>query len=91
MQDELNQLERNQVWKLVPRPHDRPTIGTKWVFRNKLDESGNIVRNKTGLVAQGYTQIEGIDFEETFAPVARLEAIRITLVFTSYKDFKLFK
>ena len=56
-----------------------------------MDESGNVVRNKARLVAQGYTQIEGIDFEETFAPVARLEAIRMTLAFASYKDFKLFQ
>ena len=55
-----------------------------------MDESGNVVRNKVRLVAQGYTQIEEIDFEETFAPVARLEAIRITLALASYKDFKLF-
>ena len=81
MQEELNQFERNQIWHLVPRPHDRPIIGTKWIFRNKMDESGNVIRNKARLVAQGYTQVEGIDFEETFAPVARLEAIRMTLAF----------
>ena len=91
MQEELNKFERSQVWHLVPRPHNRPTIGTKWIFKNKLDESGNVVRNKARLVAQGYTQVEGIDFEETFAPVARLEAIRMTLAFASYKDFKLFQ
>ena len=90
-QEELNQFERNQVWHLVPRPHDRPIIGTKWIFRNKLDESGNIVRNKARLVAQGCTQVEGIDFEDTFAPIARLEAIRITLAYASYKNFKLFQ
>ena len=56
-----------------------------------MDESGNVVRNKARLVAQGYTQIEGIDFEKIFAPVARLEAIRVILVFASYKDFKLFQ
>ena len=55
-----------------------------------LDESENIIRNKARLVAQGYTQIEGIDFEETFAPLARLEAIRMTLAFASFKDFKFF-
>ena len=55
MQEELNQFERNQVWHLVPRPCDRPTIATKWIFRNKLDESGNVVRNKARLVTQGYT------------------------------------
>jgi len=91
MQEELNQFERNQVWHVILRPHDRPTISTKWIFRNKLDESGNVVRIKAWLMAQNYTQIEGIDFENTFAPVARLEAIRITLVFASYKDFKLFQ
>ncbi|KAL4348382.1 hypothetical protein GQ457_17G011120 [Hibiscus cannabinus] len=74
MQEELNQFDRSNVWTLVDRPHDKSTIGTKWVFRNKLDESGNIVRNKARLVAQGYTQEEGIDFDETYAPVARMEA-----------------
>ena len=91
MQEELNQLERNQVWHLIPRPYDRPTIGTKWIFRNKLDESDNIVRNKARLAAQSYTQIEKIDFEETFAPIAWLEAILITLAFASYKNFKFFQ
>ena len=89
MQEELNQFECNEVWHLIPRHHDRPTIGTRWIFKNKLDESGNIIRNKARLVAQGYTQIEGIDFEQTFALVARLEAIQIILTFVSFKDFKL--
>jgi len=91
MQEELNQFEHNQVWHLVPRPQHRLTIGTKWIFKNKLGESGNVVMNKARLVAQGYTQVEGINFEETFAPVAQLEAIRMTLAFASYKDFKLFQ
>jgi len=91
MQEELNRFERNHVWHLVPRPHDRPTIGTKWIFKNKLNESKNVIRNKTRLVAQGYTQIERINFEETFAPVARFEAIRMTLAFALFKDFKLFQ
>ena len=75
MQDELHQFERNQVWHLVPKPKDRTIIGTKWVFRNKLDEQGAVTRNKARLVVQGYNQEEGIDYEETFAPVARIEAI----------------
>ena len=91
MQEELNQFERNQVWHLVPRPHDRPTIGTKWIFKNKLDESGNVTRNKARLVVQGYTQIEGVNFEETFAPVARLEAIRMMLAFASSRISSLYK
>jgi Reverse transcriptase (RNA-dependent DNA polymerase) len=63
MQEELNQFKRNQVWELIPRPNNRVIIGTKWVFRNKLDENGIIVRNKARLVVQGYTQQAGIDFE----------------------------
>ncbi|KAK6143263.1 hypothetical protein DH2020_023611 [Rehmannia glutinosa] len=70
MQEELNQFDRNDVWELVPCPPSQIIIGTKWVFRNKLDEQGNIVRNKARLVAQGYCQEEGIDYDETFAPVA---------------------
>src|SRR5436190_23036688 len=77
MQEELNQFTRNDVWDLVPRPENYPIIGTKWVFKNKLDEHENVVRNKERLVAQGYNQEEGIDYDETFAPVARLESIRM--------------
>ncbi|MCI40307.1 peroxidase 4-like, partial [Trifolium medium] len=72
MQEELNQFKRNEVWDLVPRPHGGNVIGTKWIYKNKSDEKGIVTRNKTRLVAQGYTQVEGLDFDETFAPVARL-------------------
>ncbi|XP_070042956.1 uncharacterized mitochondrial protein AtMg00820-like [Nicotiana tomentosiformis] len=89
MQDELNQFERSQVWHLVPRPLDRSVIGTKWVFRNKLDEDGTVTRNKTRLVVQGYSQEEGIDYDKTFAPVARLEAIRLLIAFAAYMEFTL--
>jgi transposase InsO family protein len=91
MQEELNNFERNKVWNLVPRPKDKTVIGTKWVFRNKLDESGVVVRNKARLVAQGYNQEEGIDFDETYAPVARLEAIRMLLAYACFMDFKLYQ
>ena len=91
MQEELNQFERNQVWELVDRPNDHLIIGTKWVFRNKLDEHGIVIRNKARLVAKGYNQEEGIDYEETYAPVARLEAIRMLLAFASLMDFKLYQ
>ena len=64
MQEELNQFERNKVWTLVSKPKDHTIIGTKWIFRNKNDENGIIVRNKARLVAQGYNQEEGIDYEE---------------------------
>ncbi|KAJ4805895.1 Pol [Rhynchospora pubera] len=91
MQEELNQFERNQVWELVPLPKGKQVIGTKWVFRNKLSEDGIVVRNKARLVAQGFKQQEGIDFEETFAPVARLESIRMLLAFAANKGFTLFQ
>ena len=86
-QEELNQFERNQVWELVDRPNDHPIIGTKWAFRNKLDEHGIVIRNKARLVAKGYNQEEEINYEETYAPVARLEAIRMLLAFESIMDF----
>ena len=91
MQEELNQFERYEVWELVPRPNDQSVIGTKWVYRNKMDENGIIIRNKERLVAQGYNQQEGIDYEETFAPVARLEAIRMLLAFACHKNFILYQ
>jgi hypothetical protein len=66
-------------------------IGTKWGFKNKQGEDGEIVRNKARIVAQGFSQVEGLNFRETFAPVARLEAIRILLAFTASKEFKLYQ
>nr|KYP69242.1 Retrovirus-related Pol polyprotein from transposon TNT 1-94 [Cajanus cajan] len=91
MQEELNQFTRNKVWDLVPLLSDHPKIGTKWVFRDKLDESGIIIRNKARLVAKGYNQEEGIDYDETFSPVARIEAIRLLLVYSSIMNFKLYQ
>jgi hypothetical protein len=74
MQEELNNFKRNEVWSLVPRPKQN-VVGTKWVFCNKQDEHGVVTRNKARLVAKGYAQVAGLDFEETFAPMARLESI----------------
>ncbi|KAK6136269.1 hypothetical protein DH2020_030000 [Rehmannia glutinosa] len=91
MHEELNQFVRNDVWDLVPRPNNVNVIGTKWIFKNKSDEHGNIVRNKARLVAQGYTQVEGVDYDETFAPVARLESIRLLLCIACFLDFKLYQ
>jgi hypothetical protein len=67
MDEELDQIEKNDTWELVPRPKNKNVIDTKWVFRNKLNEYGQVTRNKARLVCKGYAQIEGIDFEETFA------------------------
>ena len=72
MQEELSQFIRNEVWDMVPRPKDVNVIGAKWIFKNKSGENGNITRNKARLVAQEYTQVEGINFDETFTLVARL-------------------
>jgi hypothetical protein len=91
MHEELNNFTRNQVWDLVERPKNYNVIGTKWVFRNKQNEDGMVVRNKARLVAQGFTQVEGLDFGETFAPVARLEAIRILLAYDCSHNIKLFQ
>ena len=92
MHEELHNFERNQVWTLVEKPdNDHNVIGTKWVFRNKQDEDGEVVRNKAHLVAQGYTQVEGMDYGETYAPVARLESIRILLAYANHHDITLYQ
>ncbi|GJV65664.1 retrovirus-related pol polyprotein from transposon TNT 1-94 [Tanacetum coccineum] len=91
MQEELNQFIANDVWELVPQHRNMTIIGTKWVFRNKLDENGIVSRNKARLVAQGYNQQEGIDYDETYALAARLEPIRILLAYACALDFKLFQ
>ncbi|GJU35545.1 copia protein [Tanacetum coccineum] len=91
MQEELTQFKTNDVWELVLNLMDMTIIGTKWVYRNKLDENGVITRNKSRLVAQVYNQQEGIDYGETYAPVARLESIRILLAYACALDFKLYQ
>jgi hypothetical protein len=90
MQEELNNFTRNEVWHLVPRPNQN-VVGTKWVFRNKKDEHGVVTRNKARLVAKGYSQVKGLDFDETYALIARLESIRILLGYATYHGFKLYK
>jgi hypothetical protein len=90
MQEELNNFTRNEVWHLVPCPNQN-VVGTKWVFHNKQDEHDVVTRNKARLVAKGYSQVEGLDFNETYAPVARLESIRILLAYATYHGFKLYQ
>nr|GEV25479.1 retrovirus-related Pol polyprotein from transposon TNT 1-94 [Tanacetum cinerariifolium] len=91
MQQELNQFYRNKVWTLVPLPYGKAAIGSKWVFRNKKDKHGITTKNKARLVAQGYSQEKGIDYGVTFAPVVRMEAIRIFLTFVTYMNFKVYQ
>jgi hypothetical protein len=89
MQEELNNFTRNEVWHLVPYPNQN-VVGTKWVFRNKQDEHGVVTRNKARLLAKGYSQVDGLDFVETYAPVAKLESICILLAYATYHGFKLY-
>ncbi|GJR82024.1 putative ribonuclease H-like domain-containing protein [Tanacetum coccineum] len=91
MHDELLQFKLQKVWTLVDLPYGKRAIGTKWVYRNKKDERGIVVRNKARLVAQGYTQEEGIDYDEVFAPVARIEAIRLFLAYASFMNFVVYQ
>ena len=91
MHDELLQFQRNDVLTLVPRLESEHIIGTKWIFDNKTDEESNIICNKACLVTQGYPQMEGVDYDETFAPISRMESIRILLALACHLRFKLYQ
>ncbi|GKC25202.1 putative ribonuclease H-like domain-containing protein [Tanacetum coccineum] len=91
MQEQLLQFKLQEIWTLVDLPNRIRIIGSKWVFRNKKDDRGIVIRNKVKLVAQGYTQEEGIDYHEVFTPVARIEAIRIFLAYASFKKFVVYQ
>nr|GEU64851.1 retrovirus-related Pol polyprotein from transposon TNT 1-94 [Tanacetum cinerariifolium] len=91
MQEELFQFKRLDVWVLVPAPDNISPLTLKWLFKNKHDEEQTVIKNKSRLVVRGYRQEEGIDFEESFAPVARMEAIRIFLAYAAHKSFTVFQ
>nr|GFB83687.1 Gag-Pol polyprotein [Tanacetum cinerariifolium] len=91
MQEELHQFDRLDVWELVDRPLCTNVINLKWLWKNKHDEENTVIRNKSRLVAKGYAQKEGVDFEESFAPVARLEAIRLFIAYAAYKSFTIYQ
>nr|GEV41203.1 Gag-Pol polyprotein [Tanacetum cinerariifolium] len=91
MQKELLQFKRLDVWVFVPTPDKISPLTLKWLFKNKLDEEQTIIQNKSHLVVRGYRKEEGIDFEESFAPVARIEAIRIFLAYPAHKSFTVFQ
>nr|GFA61611.1 hypothetical protein [Tanacetum cinerariifolium] len=91
MQEELNEFERLEVWEHVPRPDQVMVITLKWIYKVKLDELGGILKNKARLVARGYRQEEEIDFEDSFAPVPRLEAIRIFLAYAAHKNMVVYQ
>ncbi|GJV54195.1 putative ribonuclease H-like domain-containing protein [Tanacetum coccineum] len=91
MQEELLQFKLQEVWTLVDLPNSKRAIGTKWVYWNKKDERGIVIKKKARLVAQGYIQEEGINYDEVFAPVARIKAIRLFLAYASVKDFVVYQ
>ena len=91
MNEEIEQIEKNQTWTLVPRPKHKNVIGTKWVFRNKLNEDGKVSRNKARLVCKGYSQEEGIDYGEIFSHIAILEGVRVLLAYASHRGFKVYQ
>nr|GEV35688.1 ribonuclease H-like domain, reverse transcriptase, RNA-dependent DNA polymerase [Tanacetum cinerariifolium] len=91
MQEELLQFKLQEVWTLMDLPYGKRAIGTKWVFQNKKEKRGIVIRNKARLVAQGHTYKEGIDYDEVFAPVAIIKAIRLFLAYASFKDFVVYQ
>ncbi|GJR24850.1 retrovirus-related pol polyprotein from transposon TNT 1-94 [Tanacetum coccineum] len=91
MQEELHQFDILQIWELIDKPFGKTVIKLKWLWKNKNDEDQTVIRNKARLVAKGYAQEEGIDFEESFAPVARLEAVRIFIAYAAHKSFPIYQ
>jgi hypothetical protein len=89
--EEMDQIDKNQTWEHVPRPKNKNGVGTKWIFKNKFNEDGEVIRNEARFVCKGYVQVEGIDFEDTFSLLARLEAIRMFLTFVCFKYFKVYQ
>nr|GFC30233.1 retrovirus-related Pol polyprotein from transposon TNT 1-94 [Tanacetum cinerariifolium] len=89
--EELYQFDRLEVWELVDRPLCKNVINMKWLWKNKRNEENNVIRNKSHLVAKGYAQKEGVDFEESFAPVARLEAVRLFIAYAAHKSFTVYQ
>ena len=91
MNAKLEMIEKNNTWELVERPADKPVIGVKWVFKTKLNLDGTVQKHKARLVAKGYAQKPGIDYNETFAPVARLDTIRTLIALAAQKGWMLFQ
>ena len=91
MEEELSMIEKNQTWVLVDRPTHKNSIGVKWIFRTKLNADGSINKHKARLVVKGYAQQFGVDFSETFAPVARLDTIKMVLAFAAQKEWNIYQ
>ncbi|GKG11151.1 retrovirus-related pol polyprotein from transposon TNT 1-94, partial [Tanacetum coccineum] len=91
MKNEIHEFDHLEVWILVPKPKGLMIIALKWIYKAKLEEYGDVLKNKARLVAKGYRQEEGNDFEESFAPVARIEAIRIFIANTTTKNMIIYQ
>jgi hypothetical protein len=91
MDEELDHIEKNETWELFPRPKNKNVISTKWVFRKKLNKDGKVIRNKAILVCKGYSQVEGIYFEDTFSSVASMEAIRLLPAYACSNNIKVYQ
>ena len=89
MQEEMDSIQRNDTWKLTELPHDKKNIGTKWVYKDKFNSDGSVERHTTRLVAKGFTHKYGIYYEETFAPVARQETIRMLISLAAQKKWSI--
>ena len=90
MEEEFSMIEKNRTWELVDKPHDRKIIGVKWVFKTKLNPDGSVNKIKARLVVKGYAQVFGVDYSDTFAPVARLDTIRLLLALIAQNNWKCF-
>ena len=91
MKEELSMIEKNQTWQLVKRPTNRKVIGVRWVFRTKLNVDGSINKHKARLVVKGYAKIFGVDFSDTFAPVARLDTIRLLIAIVAHRGWRVYQ
>lgn len=91
MKEELDHIVKNVTWELVPRIKDLNVIGTKWVFINKMIEQGEVVRIKGRFICKGYSQQEGIDYEETYTPMTRMEVVRMFFAYAARKNFKVYQ
>ncbi|GKB84104.1 retrovirus-related pol polyprotein from transposon TNT 1-94 [Tanacetum coccineum] len=91
MQEEIHEFQSLEVWELVLCPDKMFLIKLKWIYKVNTDEFGGVLKNKARLVAKGFRQEEGIDFEESFAPVARIEAIRIFIGNVAYKNMSIYQ
>ena len=91
MQEEIDAIEKNKTWQLVEKPNDKEAIGVKWVYKVKHNSDGSIQRTKARLVVKGYAQQLGLDYNETFAPVARLDTIRAIIALAAQKGWNLYQ